>query len=89
MPKYTACPSAMYPELPENIFQALADTMKIRVNTAIEVSVGLLNSSGNRPRIASAITTPSARTRYPPGHRTTSRDVIAPGRPPSRTARWA
>ena len=41
------------------MFQADAEIMKISVNTAIEVVVGLLKSSGNTPRIASPVATSS------------------------------
>src|ERR1700748_1203845 len=42
---HTAGPGPMYPDEPENMFQADAATMKISVNTAIEVVVGFENTS--------------------------------------------
>ena len=45
------------------MFQADAATMKISVNTAIEVVVGFENTSGNRPRIAIPIAISSTRAR--------------------------
>ena len=43
------------------MFQDDAATMKISVNTAIEVVVGFENTSGNTPRITIATPTSSAR----------------------------
>ena len=49
------------PRSPRTCSTRDAETMKISVNTAIEVVVGLVKTSGNTPRTTTATATPAAR----------------------------